>query len=39
MRPDKALVQLSKSLSATYLPLPRADARQMGQALSHGLDA
>lgn len=39
MRPDKALVQLSKSLAATYLPLPRADARQMGQALSHGLDA
>ncbi len=39
MRPEAALQRLVRELGARYLPLPRADARALGQALSHELGA
>lgn len=42
-RPQPALASLAREMAATYLPLPRADAHRLsdalGTALDHGLDA
>jgi magnesium chelatase subunit D len=42
-RPQPALAALARDMAATYLPLPRADAHRLsdalGAALDHGLDA
>lgn len=37
MRPEAALQALARDLDARYLPLPRADAHVLGQALRHEL--
>ncbi len=37
-RPEPALSSLSQTLNATYLPLPRADARRLSAAVSDALD-
>jgi magnesium chelatase subunit D len=36
-RPQGDLRTLAQAMAGTYLPLPRADARRMGQALSAAL--
>ncbi|MEO0357186.1 MAG: VWA domain-containing protein, partial [Pseudomonadota bacterium] len=38
-RPEKALQSLADHLSAPYIPLPRADAKRLSQAVSASLDA
>ncbi len=38
-RPEKALQSLASHLAAPYIPLPRADAKRLSQAVSASLDA
>ncbi len=38
-RPEQSLKRLSETLGATYLPLPRADAKRLSIALTAALDA
>jgi magnesium chelatase subunit D len=36
-RPQRALQDLARTMGATYLPMPRADATTLGRAVSHAL--